>query len=133
MDLTRLTLPQRISLGSMAVVVIAAFLPWVSIFGISARGTDGDGTITLILSVAGMVILVLTSGVLRADRTAGKVPQIALVVLASLVALVGLFDMNGAAAIGLYLTLFAGIAWLVGAVWQLAVSKPVGVVQESTD
>jgi hypothetical protein len=31
--------------------------------------------------------------------------------------------MNGAAAIGLYLTLLAGIAWVVGASWQLAVSK----------
>ena len=44
-------------------------------------------------------------------------------------ALIGLVDMNGAAAIGLYLTLFGGIAWVVGAVWELkdarqAVTEP---------
>jgi hypothetical protein len=40
------------------------------------------------------------------------------------VALVGLIDMNGAAAIGLYLTLFAGIAWLVGAIWEISSRRP---------
>ena len=40
-----------------------------------------------------------------------------------LVALIGLMDMNGAAAIGLYLTLFGGVAWVVGAAWQLGISK----------
>lgn len=133
MDLTRLTIPQRISLGSMAVVVIAAFLPWVSLFGVTARGTDGDGIITLILSVAGIVVLALTSGVLRADKSPGKTSQIALVVLAALVALVGLIDMNGAAAIGLYLTLFAGLAWLVGAIWQLASPTSPALAQEATE
>ena len=46
-----------------------------------------------------------------------------MLVLAVLTALIGLLDMNGAAAIGLYLTLFAGIAWVVGAAWQLSLSK----------
>jgi hypothetical protein len=133
MDLTRLTIPQRISLASMAVVVIAAFLPWVSPFGISARGTDGDGMVTLVLSLVGIVVLVLTSGVLKAKKAAGRVSQIALVAVAALVALIGLMDMNGAAAIGLYLTLFAGLAWLVGAVWQLVISKPTVVTSEATD
>ena len=133
MDLTRLTIPQRISLASMAVVVIAAFLPWVSLFGISARGTDGDGMVTLVLSLVGIVVLVLTSGVLKAKKAAGRVSQIALVAVAALVALIGLMDMNGAAAIGLYLTLFAGLAWLVGAVWQLVISKPTVVTSEATD
>jgi hypothetical protein len=42
----------------------------------------------------------------------------------SLGGLAVLIDMNGAAAIGLYLTLFAGIAWLVGAIWQLSTGGP---------
>lgn len=123
MNLTRLTVPQRISIASMAVVVIAAFLPWVSLFGISARGTDGDGVITLILGLAGIGILAYSSPLFRAEKTPGKPSQITLIVFAAIVALIGLFDMNGAAAIGLYLTLFAGIAWLVGAIWQLS-SRP---------
>ncbi|WP_155991924.1 hypothetical protein [Nocardioides sp. URHA0032] len=120
MNLTRLTTPQRISLGSMIVVMIAAFLPWVSLFGISARGTDGDGVITLVLALVGLGVLAVTSRAFRPEKVAGKPSQITLIVLAALVALVGIFDMNGAAAIGLYLTLFAGLAWLVGAIWQLA-------------
>lgn len=40
-----------------------------------------------------------------------------------MVALIGLLDMNGAAAIGLYLTLFGGVAWVVGAAWQLSTAK----------
>jgi hypothetical protein len=35
-------------------------------------------------------------------------------------ALIGLLDMNGFAAIGLYLTLLGGLAWVGGAIWQLA-------------
>ena len=42
---------------------------------------------------------------------------------AVLVSLIGLFDMNGAAAIGLYLTLFGGIAWVVGSVLELKDAK----------
>jgi hypothetical protein len=124
MDLTRLTTPQRISFASMIVAAIAAFLPWVSLLGISARGTEGDGMITLVLSLLGLAVLMISSRALRADKTAGKVSQICLIVLAALVALIGLIDMNGAAAIGLYLTLFAGIAWLVGAIWQLSIRGP---------
>ena len=46
-----------------------------------------------------------------------------MLVLAVLTGLIGLLDMNGAAAIGLYLALFAGVAWVVGAAWQLEPSK----------
>jgi len=123
MNFGRLTTPQRLSGIAILVVALAAFLPWVSIFGISAIGLEGDGTITLVLAVAGGTILAITSGLFGSQRTPGRVSQIALLVLAILAALVGLLDMNGAAAIGLYLTLFAGIAWVVGAAWQLNATK----------
>ncbi len=119
MDLTRLTAPQRLSLASILVVVLAAFLPWVSLFGISARGIEGDGQITLALAVAGALVLVLTSSVRDAARVTPGWAKITLIVLAGLVALIGIVDMNGAAAIGLYLTLLAGVTWLGGAVWDL--------------
>jgi hypothetical protein len=120
---SRLTTPQRISAVSILVVVLAAFLPWVSIFVISVRGIEGDGAITLALAAAGGIVLALTTGLFGKPRMPGKRSQVSLLVLASLVALIGLLDMNGAAAIGLYLTLFGGVAWVVGAAWQLSISK----------
>jgi hypothetical protein len=123
MNLGRLTMPQRVSGVSILVVALAAFLPWVSLFGISAIGLEGDGVITLVLAIAGGVTLALTSGVVGSARTSGRVPNIALLVLAGITALIALVDMNGAAAIGLYLTLFGGIAWVVGAVWQLVLTQ----------
>jgi hypothetical protein len=123
MNFGRVTVPQRVSGVAILVVVLGAFLPWVSIFGISKIGIEGDGVITLVLAVAGAVILAMTTGLVGSARTPGRTSQIALLVLAVLVALIGLLDMNGAAAIGLYLTLFGGIAWVVGAVWQLSLTK----------
>jgi hypothetical protein len=123
MYISRLTTPQRISAVSILVVALAAFLPWVSIFVISVRGIEGDGGITLALAIAGGIVLALTTGLFGKQKVPGKKSQISLLVLASLVALIGLLDMNGAAAIGLYLTLFGGVAWVVGAAWQLSISK----------
>lgn len=123
MNFSRLSTPQRISAVSILVVALAAFLPWVSIFGMGVSGIEGDGVITLVLAIAGGVVLALTTGVIGEQKVAGKKSQISLLVLAALVALIGLMDMNGAAAIGLYLTLFGGVAWVVGAVWQLSATK----------
>lgn len=119
MNLGRLTTPQRVSGVAILVVILAAFLPWVSILGVSALGIDGDGVITLILAMIGAAILAMTTGVVGVERSPGRRSQIILLVLAAITALIALLDMNSAAAMGLYLTLFAGIAWVVGAVWQL--------------
>ena len=127
MNVSHLTTPQRVSAISILVVAIAAFLPWVSILGISAVGVEGDGFMTLGLAAAGGIVLALTTGIFTTPGRPGKKSQVTLLVLAVLVALIGLLDMNGAAAIGLYLTLFGGIAWVVGAAWQLNVSQAVSV------
>lgn len=121
-NFSRLNSAQRVSAVAIAVVILGAFLPWYSIFGISKIGVEGDGVLTLILAVVGGAVLLVTGGVIG-DRTAGKKSRILLIVLAALVALVALVDMNGVTAIGLYLTLFAGIAWLVGAIWDINVAK----------
>lgn len=132
MNLSHLSTPQRVSLGAIGVTAIAAFLPWVSVFGIGATGVQaGDGWITLFLAVVGGIVLMLTSPAFKPDRQPGKAPQITLIVLAGLVTLVGIADMNGAAAIGLYLTLFAGLAWVGGAVWTLVAEKPAGPISSS--
>ncbi len=131
MDLTRLTLPQRISLGAAGVVAISAFLPWVSIFGIGVSGIEGDGVITLVLALAGAALLVFVS---TAEEGAGKIPpkvaDIALIVIGGLIALIGLIDLNEFGAIGLYLTLLGGLVWAGCAVWQL-VAKPAAAGAET--
>ncbi|WP_210503441.1 hypothetical protein [Nocardioides xinjiangensis] len=119
MDLTRFSTPQRVSGIAILVVALAAFLPWVSIFGISVSGIRGDGVITLVLAVLGAVALATRTGLLPQLRIPAKASLVASLVLAALVALIGLLDMNGAAAIGLYLTLFGGIAWVMGGLLEL--------------
>ncbi len=123
MDLTRFSTPQRVSGIAIIVVALAAFLPWVSIFGISISGIRGDGVITLILALLGAAVLATRTGIPAQVKIPEKAGLIAFIVLGVLVALIGLLDMNGAAAIGLYLTLFGGIAWVVGAVWEFMDAK----------
>ena len=128
MNVNRLTVPQRISLVAVLVTAVAAFLPWVSLFGLSKLGVEGDGVFTLLFAIGGAAVLLLTTGAVGKPRTPGKASQIVVLVLAILTALIALLDMNGVAAIGLYLTLFAGIAWVVGAIWQLTASSSRGAV-----
>ncbi|KRE95492.1 hypothetical protein ASG76_07545 [Nocardioides sp. Soil774] len=119
MDLTRFSTPQRVSGIAIIVVALAAFLPWVSVFGFSVSGIRGDGMITLILALLGAALLAIRTGLLDQVKVPARPGLIASLVLAGLVTLIGLLDMNGAAAIGLYLTLFGGIAWVVGAALEL--------------
>lgn len=119
MNIGRLNLPQRISLIAILVVAVAAFFPWISIFGITAIGVEGDGVITLLLAIAGGALLTITTGLVGAARTPNRATQIAQVALAAIVVLIALIGMNDISAIGLYLTLLAGIAWIVGAAWDL--------------
>ncbi|MFW2513706.1 hypothetical protein ACNI3K_07990 [Demequina sp. SO4-13] len=118
----RLTMPQRISGVAILVVIVAAFLPWVSIPNVSRIGIETGGITTLALALAGAVVLIMTSGVVGRARTPGSASQKTLLVLAMLVALVGLLNMSGTPAIGVYVTLLGGIAWTAGAVWQLSAS-----------
>ena len=137
MNLQRLSTPQRVSAIAMLVVIVGAFLPWVSILGISALGVEGDGVFTALAALAGLIVLLLSARVVGEEapgsptdpsetplvRESGKVSPIVRLVLAVLVTLVGFIDMNGAAAIGLYLTLFGGIAWVVGGAWELSQAR----------
>lgn len=123
MDLSRFSTPQRVSGIAIVVIALAAFLPWVSVFGFSVSGIRGDGVITLILALLGAASLATRTGLLDQVKVSDKVGMVTSLVLAALVTLIGLLDMNGAAAIGLYLTLFGGIAWVVGAALELKGAK----------
>lgn len=133
MRFERLTIPQRISAISMLVVVLAAFLPWASFLGFSVSGLSGDGAITLGAGLVGLVVLLATSGAIGRERTPRRRSQILLLVLAGLTLLTGLIDMTGLAAIGLYLTLFAGMAWVVGAVWQMNIKDSMDAPPASSE
>lgn len=116
MHLEQLTKPQRVAAACMLVVALAAFLPWVSIFGIGVVGIKGDGQITLVCAVVGLGLVALGSR--HADQKQGRAIRIPAYVAAGIAALVGFGDMNGAAAIGLYLTLFGSVAWIGALVWD---------------
>src|SRR5690625_447174 len=121
MKINALALQQKIAAGAMAVVFIAAFLPWVSVYGMNVLGVEGDGVITLILALLGLAALVLGTEVFMAPKIPTKVTSIILIVLGALVSLTGIVDMNRYAAIGLYFTLLGGLAWLGVAIWQMTV------------
>lgn len=116
--MSTLSQPQKLAGASMIVVAISAFLPWVSILGISASGIEGDGVITLICALVGLAALALSAEALG-GRIGRKPMLIVSGIAGAITALVGLLDMNGAAAAGLYLTMFAGIAWVIAVVWDV--------------
>src|SRR5690625_7304455 len=101
MKINALTLQQKIAAGAMAVVLIAAFLPWVSVYGMSVIGVEGDGVITLILALLGLAALALGTDVFMAPKIPAKVTSIMLIVLGALVSVTGMGNINGHAGIGL--------------------------------
>jgi hypothetical protein len=99
----------RAIMGATAAVCVGAFLPWASVFGMSVSGIEGDGQVTLALGVIGLAIVFFR-------RSLGGVLYGVEIVFGGFVTFIALFDMTGFAAFGLYLTLFAGIAWVIAAV-----------------
>lgn len=110
---------QKVAAGSMAVVAIAAFLPWVSVFGLSVSGIEGDGQITLAAALAGLAALAFGTDVIGRRKLPRRAYLAITGVGAALTAVIGIYDMNGFAAIGLYATMFAGIAWTAAVVWEI--------------
>ena len=123
MNLDRLNKPQRMAAICMAVVALSAFLPWASLFGISISGIRGDGRLTLVLALVGLAVLAISTEVLGPPKLAEKPALIVLAIASVLTALVGLADMSGVAALGLYLTLFGGIGWVVATAWDWNLRK----------
>jgi hypothetical protein len=104
----------------MVVVAIAAFLPWVSIFGISVTGIEGDGQITFVCAVAGLAAYLFLA---RNQTIPRRRALLAIWAIGSgLTVLVGFYDMNGAAAIGLYLTAAGGVGWAAATVMEYRVA-----------
>ncbi len=90
--------------------------------GISVNGVEADGKTTLVIALIGLAALAFARA-----RRAGRIGQI---VLGALSALIGAADLHSVSAIGLYLTLIAGIVWAAAAVAALrgAPARPTGLV-----
>jgi len=109
---------EKVLLAAIALCGVAAFLPWVSLFGVSVYGVEGDGQITAGAAAVGLVVLLVR----RAQ--AGLWFFIVQALLGAIVGAIGLYHAatTDFAAIGVYLTLLAGIVWFaaaaVGARWR---------------
>jgi 4-amino-4-deoxy-L-arabinose transferase-like glycosyltransferase len=111
--------PPVLELVALGLLVIGAFGPWASLFGISKSGIDGDGVITLALAAIVGVILIL-------NRVRGsKVPLAVLFVagaLALAIAIIDILDIRDKdvdVGWGLWLTLLGSIVLLAAAVRRL--------------
>lgn len=109
----------------MLIVVCSAFLPWMRSFGVSVTGIDTDGVVTLSLAAVGLALVFTTSVAVGLEVrgtwnvVVSRGVLIMHIVLALIVVLVAVTNMNSAAGIGLYGTYFAGLAWLADAIWHL--------------
>ncbi len=128
-QLNRLSLQQKIEGTSAAVIALAAFLPWVSIFGISANGISGDGKITLLLALAALFAFASQTGLTGEFTLAPKVVLGISIACAAIALFVAIADMNEFAAIGLYLTLIAGIVMAAAIVWEIRLGRGVSAAE----
>jgi hypothetical protein len=112
--IARLPIQLKVMLGALAVMAMAAFLPWVSVFGVSVSGIRGDGVITLLLALGGAAVIL-------ANRTTAMWSVIIEAVLAVLALVVAFYHVNDPfAAVGIYLTLLAALVWAGSLAWWWA-------------
>ena len=122
-NLKVLTKQQKIAAGSMVSVAVAAFLPWVSVLGFSVIGFRGDGKLTLLAALAGLAAFAFGTDVIGRRRLS-EMARISIAGSAAGITVLTAFSaMNDFAAIGLYITLIAGIAWVAALVWEYSEQK----------
>jgi hypothetical protein len=118
---------QKLAVIALSVLGIAGtFLPWASLGGFSANGTDGGGDGYITLFFFGINIIIAVLGGLNEKFTTKSL--IGVTALSALCSIIGLYDLsnfnnNPAASmasigIGLYLIIFMGFA-VIGAAFGL--------------
>ncbi|AGB36257.1 hypothetical protein [Natronococcus occultus] len=85
--------------------IVGAFLPWYSVLGATVFGFEGDGAISLI---AGIVVLGYAW-----YSDAEKRAMMLGIGGGILITIIALFHVTGLSALGVYLTLLAGIGMLI--------------------
>jgi hypothetical protein len=100
--------------GVMILAIIGSFLPWESAFGVTVSGIKGDGVITLILAIIGLVLWFIPWPGGRTSKGSRVTWVFIEALLGALVALIAGYHMGDTfATIGVYLTFFAGFAWVI--------------------
>ena len=114
MDFSAMPVQMKVILVAVLATILGAMLPWASAFGTSVAGVRGDGLMTLIIAVIGGAFVLATRGGARG----AKANAVAQLVLGGLVVLVALYHVNDEfAAIGVYMTLLAGLTWVGALAW----------------
>jgi hypothetical protein len=115
----RLNTQQAIAGGCAIVIAVAAFLPWVSLFGVYRIGLQGDGALTII--IAGIALATLAA---QAWSRVVLMPIVGvdtvLTTAATVCLLISAVHMNQYAALGLWTTLIASVAMTAVAGFALA-------------
>lgn len=110
---------EKVAVGSGALTVVAAFLPWLSIGIASAAGVDTDGGVVTLLFGAATIGVIALREWERLERIAIGVLGLLTVGIAALM-YANLADASGpitvGAGIGLHLTLLGGVGMAVAAV-----------------
>ena len=107
---------KKTALIGSAAVVVGVFLPWVSVFGLSVSGiSTGDGKIVLVVAAGALVLMAAAAGLVTWFAVSVRLANIASLAAAVLCLIVSMVDLNDFAAIGLYLTFIASLAWTIAA------------------
>ncbi|ADD05200.1 uncharacterized protein Nmag_1624 [Natrialba magadii ATCC 43099] len=89
-----------------AVVAIAgAFLPWYTILGTSVLGFEGDGVISLIVAALVLAIVWFSDNEKRLMLVG--------IIGGAIITFVGFYHVTGVSAMGVYVTVFAGLGMLI--------------------
>ena len=121
------TPPQRMAAVSIIVIVVGAFLPWASFLGFNVSGISGDGRLTLAMALIGAALFAFGTRLMGLPKVPRRGYLIPSVICAVIVALVALADLSNISAIGIYLTLLAGLTWIAAVVWDWRSSRSAGV------
>ena len=111
--------PPVLELVALGLLVVGAFGPWASLFGISKSGMDGDGVITLALAVIVGIFLILNR------VRGGNVPLAVLFIAGALALAISIIDVLDVrdkgvdVGWGLWLTLAGSVVLLAAAVRRL--------------
>ncbi len=127
LDLSRLQPPHKLAAGSMIAVAIAVFLPWVSLAGISVGGLRGDGKITFVCATAGLAAIANGTRLRGAPRLTRQQYFMISGIAAGLSVYTGLQHLTSYSGIGVYLTLFGGLAWAAALLWEHNAEKARGL------
>jgi hypothetical protein len=114
LDFSAMPVQMKVMLVAVLATILGAMLPWASAFGISVAGVRGDGLITLIIAFIGGALILANRG----GAKGAKANAVAQLVLAGLVVVVALYHVTDEfAAIGVYMTLLAGLTWVGALAW----------------